>query len=66
MKDTVGYTAGNIWSLLEEYEQVSLSKVPKMLDEKDSVVYQAIGWLAREDKINYEQKGRQTLVSLNR
>ena len=32
--------------------------------EKDEVILQALGWLAREDKINYTIKNRRTFVSL--
>ena len=34
------------------------------LKEKDEVVFQALGWLAREDKIDYTVKNRRTFVSL--
>jgi len=35
-----------------------------MLDEKTALVHQALGWLAREDKIDYRQEANRTLVSL--
>jgi hypothetical protein len=31
---------------------------------KDTVVYQAVGWLAREDKIEYHTKGNKTVLSV--
>lgn len=65
MKNDIGHTAGEIWILLQERDELSVSQVPKLIDQKSPIVYQALGWLAREDKIKYENKGRQTLVSLN-
>ena len=40
MKNKIGEVAGRVW---------------KTLGEKGDIVYQALGWLAREDKINYYQ-----------
>lgn len=64
MKARIGKTAGQIWHTLQKQEQVSISRLPKLIGEKDAVVYQALGWLAREDKIEYEQKSNRTLVSI--
>jgi hypothetical protein len=64
MKERIGKTAGQIWHTLQQQEQVSISRLPKLIGEKDAVVYQALGWLAREDKIEYEQKSNRTLVSI--
>jgi len=64
MKEQIGATAGRIWQTLNDHNQVSLSRIPKMVGEKDTVVYQALGWLAREDKIEYRTKSNRTLVSI--
>lgn len=64
MKEKIGKTAGNIWDILQENEEVAISQFPKMLNEKAVVVNQALGWLAREDKIIYRQEGNRTLISL--
>jgi Mn-dependent DtxR family transcriptional regulator len=64
MKEKIGQTAGNIWDILQNNEEIAISQFPKMLNEKAVVVNQALGWLAREDKINYRQEGNRTLVSL--
>jgi len=64
MKEKIGKTAGKIWDILQKEEAVAISKFPKMLDEKTVVVQQALGWLAREDKIDYRQQANRTLVSL--
>ena len=38
---------------------------PKILKEKGEIVYQTLGWLAREDKTKYHSKERKTFVSLS-
>ncbi len=65
MKTHIGDTAGRIWDTLKDNERIGVSKLPKMLKEREVIVYQALGWLAREDKIAYEVKGKQTFVSLS-
>jgi len=65
MKEHIGTTAGRIWDTLQERERVSLSQLPKLLKERDTVVYQALGWLAREDKVEYRSQGKGTYVSLS-
>jgi hypothetical protein len=65
MKDKIGEIAGKIWTVLGEKQNVNISRLPKILKEKGEIVYQALGWLAREDKINYHTKERKTFVSLS-
>jgi predicted transcriptional regulator len=62
MKETVGKTAGRVWELLKKNHEMTISQLPKALKQKDTVVYQAVGWLAREDKIAYRTKGNKTVL----
>jgi len=64
MKEEIGFTAGKTWEVLRNKGEVELTKLPRMLDESAAVVYQAVGWLAREDKIKYSKKGGKVFVSL--
>jgi hypothetical protein len=64
MKEKVIETAGKTWRYLGQNGQTNVSQLAKSLKEKDEVVYQALGWLAREDKIDYTIKNRRTFVSL--
>ena len=64
MKQQVGDVAGAIWRVLHEKDKVSLSTLPAMIKEKDAVAFQAVGWLAREDKIEYLTQGKTTFVTL--
>lgn len=64
MKELIGETAGKIWQILKKTEEVNLSGLPRLINEKSPVVYQAVGWLAREDKIAFRTKGTKTFISL--
>ncbi len=63
--DMIGETAGAIWHALDKNGQMSLTKLGKEIEAPRDVVMQAIGWLAREEKIAIEEKGRTKLISLN-
>ena len=65
MQSTVGKAAGKIWKTLHEQGELSVSRVPTAVREKPVVAYQALGWLARENKIKYNAKGKGTYVSLS-
>ena len=64
MKDKVIQTAGKTWRILGEQGPTSIAQLAKILKEKDDIVNQAIGWLAREDKIKYLDQGSKTVISL--
>ena len=64
MKDKIIGSAGKIWNLLGDKGLVAVSQLPDLLDEKGEVTYQALGWLAREDKIEYVRKGLRMCVQL--
>ena len=64
MRSQIGETAGKIWQTLSKHKEVSLSQIPKLIGEKDTVTYQAVGWLACEDKVQYRTDRNRTLVSL--
>ena len=65
MKEQIGNTAGAIWKVLNERGRVALSQLPKAVKQRDAVAYQAVGWLARENKVEYETKGKTTYVILS-
>ena len=64
MKEKIIEAAGKTWRFLGQNGQTNVSQLAKSLKEKDEVVLQALGWLAREDKIEYTVKNRRTFVSL--
>jgi hypothetical protein len=60
----IGETAGLVWRLLEANGPMSVSKLVKELDAPRDLTMQAIGWLAREDKISIDEESRSRVVSL--
>jgi hypothetical protein len=60
----VGETAGTVWSVLKEKGPQSLNSLKKLVKAPGDVVLMSVGWLAREDKLALEQKGRVQLLRL--
>jgi hypothetical protein len=64
MKEKIGNTAGKIWEVLRAKGEVNIAQLPRTLKQPSVIVYQALGWLAREDKLKYKSKANKTYVSL--
>lgn len=64
MKAKIIETVGKTWQVLGEKEQVKVTDLTKLVKEKGEIVFQALGWLAREDKIHYISRNKQNFVSL--
>ncbi len=60
----IGETAGTVWKALAENGPLSMAKLVKAVGEPRDTVMQALGWLAREDKVWIEEEGRSRVVSL--
>jgi hypothetical protein len=60
----IGETAGTVWKILAENGPVSMAKLVKAVGEPRDTTMQALGWLAREDKIIIEDEGRSRIVAL--
>jgi len=61
----IGEVAGEIWHLLERKGPMSFTKLVKEVDGPRDLTMQALGWLAREDKINIEGDSKSRIVSLH-
>lgn len=64
MSQTIGEAAGKIWAFLDENGPSSPSKVSKETGIAKNDLQRAIGWLAREEKIDIELNGRMETLSL--
>lgn len=64
MIEKIGNNAGLVWNALcgGVLEVKALKKETK-LTEKD--LYAALGWLAREGKVQFTEEGKDLFVSLN-
>lgn len=56
--EQIGQTAGLVWHELNDDGPQSLAKLVKAVDASRDAVLQAIGWLAREDKLWIEESKR--------
>lgn len=64
MQETIVEKVGQIYSYLSEKGEVTTTKMKKDLSLDDNFAAMGLGWLAREDKINFTKKGAHTKVSL--
>jgi len=61
MKSTVGETAGKIWEALSHDGPQTLTQLKKKITGSSEVVDLALGWLAREDKVDLAQVDKKTV-----
>ena len=54
----IGETAGKVWNLLQRNGKTNLPTVEREVQSPKSVVHMAIGWLAREGKVELRQEKR--------
>ena len=52
--ETIGTWAGQVWNALNEADVLSLKQLKKITKLKDKEVHAAIGWLAREGKVEIQ------------
>jgi hypothetical protein len=64
MNELIGTTAGQVWEYLSNNDEVTMTALKKDLSLKTDEATMALGWLAREDKINFNKKGSTMKVSL--
>lgn len=60
----IGLAAGEIWGFLAENEPQSLAAIKKGVAAPADVVTAALGWLAREDKLEFTASGRTLRIGL--
>ncbi len=60
----IGETAGMVWKTLVDNGPMTIAKLVKAVGSPRDLVMQAIGWLAREDKVNIEEEHHSRVISL--
>ena len=61
----IGETAGKIYKALENGGVKSFSSLQNEIRVSDNALFhQALGWLAREDKVTWQKTGKAVEVSL--
>ncbi|MEE4311567.1 MAG: winged helix-turn-helix domain-containing protein [candidate division KSB1 bacterium] len=64
MIEEIGEFAGVIWRILAENEPMTLSALKRESKGNDFMVHAAIGWLAREGKLESMKSGRGIKIGL--
>ena len=64
MMSSIRECTGRVLDEVARSEKINILSVAEHLGERSMVVYQSIGWLAREGKIRYLQEGNQVYISL--
>lgn len=66
MNEKIGKAAGQVWQVLSKSsEPVSITVLSKKADLNSQMTCMALGWLAREGKLNFVDKGKTLTVSLS-
>ncbi len=53
--DSIGSWAGLVWQALNEADVLGCKQIKKITKLKEKELYTALGWLAREGKISFEE-----------
>jgi len=64
MEAKIGHAAGMSWQYLERHGETTLSKLKQGTKLSDQLLLMALGWLARENKLNLVQQKRSLKISL--
>ena len=60
----IGHVAGDVWGLLVRDGSLTVAAIKKSIDGPPDLVLAAIGWLAREDNLEFSTQTRSVKVSL--
>jgi hypothetical protein len=64
MIEQVGDTAGKVWHMLNDHGPQTVAQLKKRLNGSGELLGFALGWLAREDKIDISQEKKSFKVAL--
>lgn len=64
MLESIGSVAGAIWHYLEDNNEATLTKLTREIGENERKVLMGVGWLAREGKLDFEQRKQGTYITL--
>jgi hypothetical protein len=60
----IGHVAGKVWAALEKNGGQTLAEIKKSVDAPADLVAAAVGWLAREDKLEFRTSGTTVKIGL--
>ncbi len=64
MMQAIGETAGKVYRALETKGAMRVSQLKTETQADTFTLHAAIGWLAREGKIDFQKKGRSIVIAL--
>ncbi len=64
IKYQVGTTAGEVWRVLNDGRPQTLAQIKKKVNGASDLVTLALGWLAREDRVEITEEKRNFRVQL--
>jgi hypothetical protein len=64
METEIGEAAGRIWQYLAEHGETTLRQLQRGTTLSERLVLMGVGWLAREDKLCFEQERGVVKLSL--
>lgn len=64
MIEVFGSNAGLVWNALNENNNLTVKALKKATKLKDKEIFAALGWLAREGKINLTETEEDVVVTL--
>ena len=64
MSDNIGNVAGTIWNYLETNNEATVTKITREIGATERSVLMGIGWLAREGKLDFNQRKQGTYITL--
>jgi len=64
MQDEIGNAAGVVWEFLDQQGDTVLVTLKDRTGLSEGILLMALGWLAREEKVNLLKEGRTIRVSL--
>ncbi len=65
MNEHIGEMAGHVWHQLDQQGPMTVSHLKEAVGAPSELLHQAIGWLARENKISFQKNGRSLKIILN-
>lgn len=63
-QEIIGANAGIVWNALSTANDQSLKSLKKATKLKDKELYLALGWLAREGKVSFDETGEEIIIHL--
>ena len=64
MLENIGSVAGTIWHYLEDNDEATVTKLTREIGENERTILMSVGWLAREGKLDFEQRKQGTYITL--